>query len=519
MSITSLVVGMSCVAMLGGSPGGQGGVRWTDSAWWQKWIADSIAIGDGGATMVVGRELIKESMAVYAGGSSKELFEVPYSSSVVDVYVAAADHDSLVASMVMHDVDPGPGYEFAPRIEAYRGNSPTPLWSKDLPGTMPLRFRAGIGVSRAGDRIVGAWYVDKGKEVRVEALAADGSRIAGGSFPVKVRGMTSLHLSADGSRALVQVLGEMVVWDVLGAREEARYPCGSVWESGAISADGNRVAMGYWDAVQGWVEVYERAAAGQWSRILRDTFAAGTIVTFQSLDADGDRLALLLQDTADQYFEVHLIDVDADQEVFQHRFAAPGTQLQLFGSGVEVDDTGRIVGGISWGDDENKTPEVYRFDESGALTVAVDLPGSGLRMDMDPTGELIAVNGRTNHASRFGGGSEVHLVEAPQELHVFGAPRLGQPLSLTLEDQGAPTPAWLAVAADWREAPAGSWQVDWSQLLTLAGPLTIPAGGLRQVVSVPGDPALDGMGLTLQAALQDPGGLRLSNKVVLRLLQ
>ena len=97
--------------------------------------------------------------------------------------------------------------------------------------------------------------------------------------------------------------------------------------------------------------------------------------------------------------------------------------------------------------------------------------------------------------------------------------RLGGTLSSKIKDQGTRVLAWLAVSSDWLETPVGTWQVDWSRLITPTGPLIVDPGGLQQNVGLPQDPAPDGLGLAIHAGLLDSTSVELTNEVVLRILQ
>jgi hypothetical protein len=214
--------------------------------------------------------------------------------------------------------------------------------------------------------------------------------------------------------------------------------------------------------------------------------------------------------------------VDEDRIAFQHPFDAPGTDLQLLASGVELSDDGRILAGISWGDDQNVTPEGFVLDDTGALLCQVDTRGSAECLDLSADGEVLAIGAKGTHETVFGNGGDVVVVEGiPKSLAISGRPRLGESVAIELDGAASPALAFLPVTARLSDDPASRVRLDFSSLYTIVGALDLPPSGLTLTMALPDDPVAAGLPVHVQAFVADATGalVDVSNKVSIRIAE
>lgn len=505
---------------------GEDCVRWTVSSGGLLWIPDSVAIGDHGASVFAGKHYNNMAMTLYPGGAGIPVFDLPLPDYRY-MYVDVAEEDSLAVALLVRDLDPGSGNDFEATVCAYRDfEDGTPEWSFTFPtGTYHL-VDGRIAVSRDGSVILAVWPYDLLNVNLVAAFDSEGNPISYGSIPNYFSfwpGVNGLCLSDDGSRALVQSTPDLFVYDVGKGEVEFETEFTTINEDTiTMSGDGNRIAFGYWDFVRGYFDIYERDAAAGWNLLVHKELQDDHIVTYMDLDQDGDRVAYLLDHQDLERFKVCLYDVPKDQILFEHEFAAPGTVTQLAGSGVRIDDSGKIVCGISWGDDWSLNPEAYAFDEQGNLLLSIDTKGSGLSIDMTPDGDAFVIGAKATHINKFGPGGDIVVVDVPTKpLRVLGLPEPSGTLQVTACPEIIPKIFWLAIAGGLLEVPnKNNLRLDPSTLLAFYGPFVLDQNGLEIDLTLPNDPLLGGLLIHFQGALfetvpQDPD---FTNKVSVRIV-
>lgn len=512
---------LACAALVAASLAVQGGqVRWVHDPQFQaeRWLPQSVALGDHGAAAMAGAAVDDASFNCYSAGSATPAFSTRR-DTVLRHYVAIAEEAPLAAVLV---VQPQAGTTRTEAVvEAYLDHGDgTPAWTVTLPASI-YWGGGGIAVDRAGSTIVAFWtsstrLVDT---THIRAWRADGSLISKGTTSDWSAFSSSLRLSADGTRALLALGGGAVVWDVVNGVEEARFHQASIFDSIALSANGQRLAVATWLGGTEVFEVHERDASGAWNMLVRIDPAperpAGV-----ALDADGDRLAWQTFTNAGDRFQVGLHDVAADLPLWEVDHHYPGSTARCDPAGIDIDDAGETIGSINWGDDAETLPEIHLYDGAGNLLIAVDATGSATAIDVAADGELAIASNKATHATTFGAGGEVRLIETRrQEFHVLGRTGLDDTLDFAI-DAAVPgelcfLPASLGLVGSGDDA----LRVDFAQLYALFGPFVVPAGGLAFQEQIPNDPALAGLQVHLQAIrLGIVPGLRITNKVSVRVL-
>lgn len=512
---------LACAALVAASLAVQGGqVRWIHDPQFQaeRWLPQSVALGDHGAAAMAGAAVDDASFHCYSAGSATPAFSTRR-DTVLRHYVAIAEEAPLAAVLAVQPKTGSTRIEAV--VEAYLDHGDgTPAWTVTLPSSL-YWGGGGVAVDRAGDTIVAFWTAATrtSNTTHIRAWRPDGTLIAAGTTSDSTSFSSRVRLSADGTRALLSVGGAAVVWDVVNGVEEARFYQASIFDSMALSADGQRVAVATWLGGTEVFEVHERDASGAWNLLVRIDPAPERPAAV-ALDADGDRLAWQVFNNAGDRFMVGLHDVDADLPLWEVDHYYPGSTARCDPAGIDIDDAGETIGSVNWGDDAETLPEVHLYDGAGNLLIAVDTTGSATDIDVSADGALAIASNKATHATTFGAGGQVTLIETrKQEFHVLGRAGLDDTLDFTI-DAAVPgelcfLPASLGLVGSGDDA----LRVDFAQLYALFGPFVVPAGGLAFQEQIPNDPALAGVQVHLQAIRMGIApGLRFTNKVSVRVI-
>jgi hypothetical protein len=495
-------------------------VRWEVDDAGAMWIVESVALGDHGASLMAGRFLNQPGSSLHPTGSPRAVFDRP--SAAYRTAVGVADAAPTAAALSIGP-DPG-GSGLLPRLEVFLSAGDIgPAWTYDFPlAAGYYADGAGVCLSDDGETIF-AWVgYPYENNVKVRTFRRDGTLVmqrglgvvSGGAIPQAVR------LSDDGSLALVQISDQIKLvrtdsGEVVHRENLRDWLAYSMFSGADLSGDGRRFAFGG----MGEVRVFEQGPSGSWIPVAAHSFDPAHFAGPLALDSDGDRLAYTVQAGDAESFEIRLLDLASGTDRFQYLVAAPGTAAQLWASDLDLDDAGEVVACGSWGDSFHATPEGIVLDEDGVVLSEVWTDGSVMDVDLDPTGQVLALGSKDTHANHYGNGGDILCADTRQpDLSVVGYPELGGTLDLVVQPRGS----WAVVAVAERLGPSptpfGVAQLDLSSVLAQTAPLNMPPSGIRQPFPVPGTLALEGRLLHVQAAVYGAGGGMLTNRVSLRVL-
>lgn len=522
--LVALVLAAHVLAAPGGDPGR---VRWSVFDEGQGWIPDSVALGDHGSTVFAGSSNAHVGLRLFAAGSPEPLLvTTPTGGDVVVSKSALAAAAPFAVSLCVQDHGPSASPRLFAVVRAYdlEGDA-QPLWERTLPGSDFLT-PAGVLASDHGEIALAWWSVESLGGLLVTAFDAQGkvrSRhvIAGGGIVVP----DEVALSHDGRRALFSLpgIGHAVVYDVLAGREIAALPDNGIFSAHAMSGDGERFAAVSYDAAVGFrVRVFELDANGVPVAIFEELQPSSVRVAQAALDLDGSRFAYAVQQTnPEDAFRVVLRDLDAGTLRFTRVVEAPDTDLQLWCSGLALDDAGETLACASWGDSDQLTPEVLVLDGSGNTLIGLHARGSALALSLSRDGELLFAGCKATHAGVFGAGGDLYLVETrAQSLRLEGAPRLGEELALSIRADARFDRALLVASPALLDEPLGDLRLDFGAGRRVLGAFALAQGELDARWRAPAASALAGTDAHVQAVLFDgaTGERALTNKVSLHWL-
>lgn len=488
-------------------------------------VPKSVAVGDDGALIVVGRTGTDSGVDFHASGSAEPLRQVRFADWSFLVRVDAADHAPVAAVFTMFDIDPKSDvFLFEPRITLYDASDDvTEEWSWTFDADFKWYEKGGgVAVSDDGQVVLGWWDSADRQLARFAALRRDGSLISTLDLPMVASGQRAggARLSDDGSRAVVtghSSFAYMLDLQAGTVLDSHKTPTGAPLQGIAISGDGRRYAASTWNDLSVW----EETAPGTWTKVLSLPQVGDERFGPVALNQDGSRLAYSIQYmNPSDTLEVVLLEIDAQNELFRTRYSEPGTFVPLHVFDLELDDAGRVLACASFGDSQHATPEVFLYDDTGSLLSEYYLSGSAVDIDLDPRGEVVAFGSEPAYGGHRMVGGRVSVADpSAPELRVAGTPVLGGELKLTLA--GGRTGTWAHLLASpalgLTSTPFGDLALDMrEQGAFRVGSWSLASGGVRKNFPIGSGSGLAGLRLHFQAIIIDGGGGHVTNKVSVR---
>jgi len=436
-----------------------------------------LASDTGGMDGLVGAPLVA------AGDAPDELFAL----------VQLAPAGSALRTTLVRGYDArGAGQRLVPRWEhelGPRGNGPALLVANE-----------------SGSALCAAVYDAGTRRLALEWLApASGEPELRREFAAD--GLRALALARDGARLAVAA-GSTVRWLARDGGELAVHALGASTAALALSADGAWLAHG----VLGGVELWHDTGAGV---ELAGRFPGGAteLLAAAALSADGETLALAWWDARDgASVRLERIETQSGVRSVLHEQRARAGAPQNFPSALVLSADGRRVALGLWGQGDER-PEALLLERGRAEPLlALDLAGSVDALSLDDGGTCLCVARRARHATEFTRAGALERFETGErELVLRAAPRPGGELELALRvpaDAGGvrfalgllrSTPRALSAGELWLRAP---WSV--------FGGVRSAAQRVDAALRLPADPAWIGLPLCVQAAWSSAGRARLS---------
>ena len=490
----------------GGAPAASSGPRWQIDDLGLAWLGRRVAMGDSGAWMVGAKELNNELVGAYATGSSTPLFDYSVLGASA-VRPAASNRSGTLAALATFDQG---GFRFQSTVYSWdRMAGDVPTWTAILPvtGNVNAGF---IDVNDQGTRTVAAVSNTNGT-THIRVFDSAGLLIHSHDIAAAAN-IRFGAIDAMGDRLYLGLFnGFCEIYDLPSGGLLHSQSLGGSFDAHAFSGDGKTFAYGNF----GGNFVVQETSPGVWSTVATRGGVGGAYVGQVALNYDGSRCGFASQRYAPNYdhLEIGMMDVASGTDLFSNSLDAPGTTAQLIASGLDMDEAGDVLAGISWGDSLNLTPEVFVYDATGALTSWVHTAGSAFGLDMDADGDVLAIGTKAVHANSLGNGGSILAVDAfEQDLHVVGFPQLGGTLSFKTPDGATSFAFAISTGLESVLTPWGIRQVDLDLVVLTASPVAIPPGGLSMSESIPTNPNF--LGKTFHAqGLRLGGNDTLTNKV------
>jgi len=449
-------------------------------------------MGDSGAWMVGGKDLNNESFAAYATGSASPLFDYSVVGASV-VRPATSNRSGHLAALATFDTG---GFAFQSTVYHWdRMNAGTPDWTATLPvtGNVTAGF---IDVNEDGSRTIAAVSNTNGTtHIRVFDALGNITNSYDIAAPANIRFGA---IDGRGNRLYLGLYnGFCEIYDLNTGLLLHSQSLGGSFDAHAFSNDGKTFAYGNF----GGAFVVQETSPGIWASVASRGGVSGSYIGQVALNADGTRCGFAIQRYTPAYdhLEIGMFDVTTGIDLFNNSLDAPGSSTQLLASGLDMDDAGDYLAGISWGDSLNLTPEVFVYDASGALTSSVDTPGSAFGIDMDNDGDVVAVGTKSVHANISGNGGSILAVDTDdQDLHIVGLPQLGQPLSFETPSGANGFAFALSTGLATSVGPFGIQEIDMGLAVFTSNTFAIPTGGLALSLTVPNNPVFLGQAMHAQ---------------------
>jgi hypothetical protein len=494
-------------------------VRWEVDSASENWLGTSVALGDHGAALIAGKELNTPSVTIYSTASPLPIHELELPDTW-QVRVDAAREAQTMAAMVIHQDTSASSFTCWAELKVWtEAKQAGPDWVYRFP--LANRYMSnGMDVHVSDDgQVIAAWFTDLGQNVvHLKVFNPTGDMLLDHEISRAFNAVLgdSGDLSDDGSRLLIDIGNNPALIDLATGDELLNLTHHSMFGGLALSGDGRRMALGG----EPFAEVWEENASGDWSLLKRMDFTGERIAGAMELDTDGSHIAMTVMDYTD-WFQVRVRDLNADREVYRHKFEAPGNNSNLWPSKICLTDDAQLVAGSSWGDSFDTTPTGFVFDANGALISTLRTTGSGLAFDMDPSGQVMAMSTKRSHVNEFGSGGQIICADTRQpELSIAGYPESAGKIAMTI--RGAASHVRVVAALELGASPTawGPSQLDLRSAIANSGFQAIPATGLQRQLTLPSTLALIGQALHVQAELVDRSNQvgYLSNRVSIRVL-
>lgn len=398
---------------------------WTYASGTSGWIPDTVSIGDEGRRVF---------SAVGTFGASARLFSESATPIATDQHSQLSYRHAVDSSETcgrrtwLHYRSPSASSPASPELRVYDSDGATPSVTYTFPFTVSQPF-GGTQISADGSTVCAWVYKASTLETAVAVFAGTGSTPTVYTTVSTFLEPKSAKLSRDGSRLYMVTGPKTFVLDTsTGNLVQTLYNYHTIGTAHALSPDGNVFAQG---TMSNDLKVY-RQQGGSYTSWFTHQVAGDYAASRASFSGDGSTLIATFDGTENDRVRVVVFDIQQETPVveFDHEVVGAGT-LALATADLEVNHSGTRVFVGTWGDEQGLVPEVLVFsrDATGSWTQShsVELSGSVRDLDIDPTGEHLAVASKTVHATQVGGGGRYDLYELPSEsgLRLVGTPTAG----------------------------------------------------------------------------------------------
>lgn len=422
---------------------------WTYSSGTEGWIPETVSIGNDGTRVFT---------AYGTFGSSSQLFSDSAATIASDEQVQLSFHHRVDSSSSgvrrawLHYSSPDPYTAALAELRVYAADSSQTQFTYTFPfTTQQLRF-GGVDTSESGSR-VSAWAYDN-LSGNTSVVVFDG---ASSTPTVSVDVPTYMEpsegkVSKNGERLYLGTGTKTFLVDLsTGQVTHAGYNTFSAGNGHALSPDGLMYARGTSANGLKIMQVQGQSQSTWYTHTIEGEYACSRM----AFSGDGTLLAATFDGYVDRAVKLIVLDLTQSTPtvVYEHEVQGAGT-LGLVSSDLEVNQDGSRIFVGTWGEETQTVPEVliHSKNASGSWTYShfIDLPGSTRDLDIDPTGDRLAVASKTIHASLFGGGGRYDQFMLSESegtgLRLVGTPTAGG--SIEVRVSCPPDKTGLLLASD-----------------------------------------------------------------------
>jgi hypothetical protein len=215
-----------------------------------------------------------------------------------------------------------------------------------------------------------------------------------------------VKINADGRYTAFIALATAVVFDRDLLDVRAEIPMGATNSALDISGDGDLVAFG-WSTMQ--VRQWNGSSYGS----LWNYSTPGYHLSKVTISTDGTTIASAWYDSGFTSLRIIAHDASSATPLWIYDYPSTSGTYQEQCGDIDVTDNGRyfIVG--SWGDAEDRNPEVHIFDRDASppLYYTLNMPGSMFSVDIAGDGSYATACGKHIHANQTGRGGDAVLID------------------------------------------------------------------------------------------------------------
>lgn len=414
------------------------GLRWLHAAdLANPWLPTDVAFGAGGELVWVGTGVGERGVRLFATPSSgvvaqPEATDAALHAASFLLNARAADDPSRLFSLAQY---PEPD-DFNRRTVVARHDALQTSGGFSASWSYAFGFLtngpAELGVDDAGSVVAAAALLPGAGVVRVARLNG-GSGLALFELDLFAGSLDAFALSGDGERIALGLGTRLVVLDAAGLVLHDEALATSIAALDFDSA-GDRLVVGAISEVR----VYDWSGV-QFGLAAQHAGHVSEVASRVALARDG-------QTYAAAWWRFRALD-QLRYEVYTgagHARVNHVVQPGLPGGpqnapvGVALSEDGRRIAFASWGH-LNSDPEVLVLERGAASPVlAIDLPGSALGVDLDPSGTRVAVVTKNLHANQAGSTGEVRVYDTGErDLELLEPARLGGVLRVAAREPGA----------------------------------------------------------------------------------
>jgi len=489
----NLVLIVTTITYLGYSETATAERLWSRSS--ADWTPRTVSIGVHGTQVLGPVEYGQDHVSLLSGFSPDPAMPVwtdNITTAGTNMLSASAEHTDthVVLTQIVQN---NQNHNRMTQVRKYRSTSSTADWTYDFTGN--TSGLAQIGITPDGSKIVAAVIYPFEQRLAI-AVFGPNSSTPTNTYNINYFGvhLRAFSLSDDGSLLYVSSNGYVYIYNLLTGSIVTQVVLTGMFDAHAFCGNGRGFAWGEFNRVH----LYEMNAQGEYVNTWNDFVSGPWLADRLALSNDCSTLVMGHHRYDDNLiFPVRAIDLPTKTTTMSDTCQGTGTQQNVI-SEIDINKDGSkfVVG--AWGDQGNLCAELRVYNRDTNLpTLTYNYPGSVHGLDMDESGNRVAVAVKPVHANTFAGGGSFDLFATDNDdLRLVGIPRPGAIMSVRLRNMPGNSPTKLLTSATMLGEPVnmGSLGDLWlpRQLLTrisftntnalgeAVGTYTIPNGPVGQ---------------------------------------
>lgn len=412
------------------------GLRWRASASAQDaWIPQALVATAGGELVWSAASGTNPRLELYDTSPFATQLAPRMSRPLVGVLgvvavAAGSDAHSLYALAQYPGPSPTTRWSELSRFDAGAANASTPVWARTLP--FATNGPARIHAARTSAQVLATRYDQSTQRLTLDWIdGVDGAAL--GAYSAFAPTLRQVAASRELERVAL-VLGAYAHVVTRDGQLEHVEALAAPTNALALSGDGAHLAVGSGARVR----VLTRGASG-WSLTREFSAGAGEVATRLALSDDGSKLAVgWWNAVATTHVRFQVWSVDEPSARYERELSSTTATLQNFPEVVALTPDGRRAAFGAWGTADSE-PEALLVDgASGAELLALDLGGSVRTLALDDSGTRLVLGIKHGHANQLGSTGEVRLFDTGErDLQLLAPPQRGGVMQLSARRPGA----------------------------------------------------------------------------------